>query len=346
MARAPAKLKSNPSPPRGNSPHAFAHPFDSAIMPPARTCYFAAPRLIGPEEITDNQRSSWRRTFLQRPIHSLPAMRIFRIRPRNVSLQFSGPSFTHIPSIIREQHARTSRLEPRQAYVPPTSLFFDESAKKSTNKPPSPRAWNNYRNASFLRSHRRRPPPFSNDIFHIGPDVPLQSPPENRALRSARKTRLKSHANVLPVAAFTTMVHTHLRIVLQPLLAHERRLDLPSESRAASAPGRARKRNRTLNFSIFRIRTARITPWPRMEKHGPAVRRPNPSPLIRLQTRRRKLPGLATIPPNAVSRHGRILTPTRAVTVPDRISLQRSRSHDACPSRPNLLPPLASLELH
>src|SRR5437667_9373529 len=40
-------------PPRITLRNAFAHPFDSAIAA-ARTCY--APRLIGPEEITDKQR--------------------------------------------------------------------------------------------------------------------------------------------------------------------------------------------------------------------------------------------------------------------------------------------------
>ena len=41
------------APPRVTLRNAFAHPFDSAIAA-ARTCY--APRLIGPEEITDKQR--------------------------------------------------------------------------------------------------------------------------------------------------------------------------------------------------------------------------------------------------------------------------------------------------
>src|SRR5260370_24380070 len=41
------------APPRVTLRNYFAHPFDSAIAA-ARTCY--APRLIGPEEITDKQR--------------------------------------------------------------------------------------------------------------------------------------------------------------------------------------------------------------------------------------------------------------------------------------------------
>src|SRR5438309_9464639 len=40
------------APPRVTLRNTFAHPFDSAIAA-ARTCY--APRLIGPEEITDKQ---------------------------------------------------------------------------------------------------------------------------------------------------------------------------------------------------------------------------------------------------------------------------------------------------
>src|SRR5258706_10664731 len=41
------------APPRVTLRNAWAHPFDSAIAA-ARTCY--APRLIGPEEVTDKQR--------------------------------------------------------------------------------------------------------------------------------------------------------------------------------------------------------------------------------------------------------------------------------------------------
>ena len=61
MVAAQSRMFENPfpgelvhsAPPRVTLRNAWAHPFDSAIAA-ARTCY--APRLIGPEEITDKQR--------------------------------------------------------------------------------------------------------------------------------------------------------------------------------------------------------------------------------------------------------------------------------------------------
>ena len=213
------------APPRVTLRNAFAHPFDSAIAA-ARTCY--APRLIGPEEITDKQRLNIGAATFYSGHHTVYQHAHFEFGLENVSRQFVWSSLHAHPFYNSEQQSqRYVRLDRAQAYVPPTSLFFDESCKELYEAAIA-RAWNYYRELSSLLIADART--ILNDIWHIGP---MSHPKRLQKIeRSAEKRAIEIARYVLPVAAFTTMVHTVSGIVLHRLWRMSAASDTPSEARA------------------------------------------------------------------------------------------------------------------
>jgi thymidylate synthase ThyX len=213
------------APPRVTLRNAFAHPFDSAIAA-ARTCY--APRLIGPEEITDKQRLNIGAATFYSGHHTVYQHAHFEFGLENVSRQFVW-SFLHAHPFYNseQQSQRYVRLDRPQAYVPPTSLFFDEKSKEIYESAIA-RAWNYYRELSSLLVADARA--ILNDIWHIGP---MSHPKRLQKIeRSAEKRAIEIARYVLPVAAFTTMVHTLSGIVLHRLWRMSAASDTPSEARA------------------------------------------------------------------------------------------------------------------
>jgi thymidylate synthase ThyX len=211
--------------PRVTLRNAFAHPFDSAIAA-ARTCY--APRLIGPEEITDKQRLNIGAATFYSGHHTVYQHAHFEFGLENISRQFVW-SFLHAHPFYNseQQSQRYVRLDRPQAYVPPTSLFFDENSKEIYEAAIA-RAWNYYRELSSLLIADARA--ILNDIWHIGP---MSHPKRLRKIeRSAEKRAIEIARYVLPVAAFTTMVHTLSGIVLHRLWRMSAASDTPSEARA------------------------------------------------------------------------------------------------------------------
>jgi len=212
-------------PPRVTLRNAFAHPFDSAIAA-ARTCY--APRLIGPEEITDKQRLNIGAATFYSGHHTVYQHAHFEFGLENVSRQFVW-SFLHAHPFYNseQQSQRYVRLDRAQAYVPPTSLFFDEKCKE-VYEAAIARAWNYYRELSSLLIADARA--ILNDIWHVG----AMSHPKRlqKIERSAEKRAIEIARYVLPVAAFTTMVHTLSGIVLHRLWRMSAASDTPSEARA------------------------------------------------------------------------------------------------------------------
>jgi thymidylate synthase ThyX len=204
----------------------FAHPFDSAIAA-ARTCY--APRLIGPEEITDKQRLNIGAATFYSGHHTVYQHAHFEFGLENISRQFVW-SFLHAHPFYNseQQSQRYVRLDRAQAYVPPVSLFFDEKCKE-IYEGAIVRAWNYYRELSSLLVTDART--ILNDIWHIGP----MSHPKRlqRIERSAEKRAIEIARYVLPLAAFTTIVHTISGIVLHRLWRMSAASDTPSEARAA-----------------------------------------------------------------------------------------------------------------
>jgi len=205
--------------------NAFAHPFDSAIAA-ARTCY--APRLIGPEEITDKQRLNIGAATFYSGHHTVYQHAHFEFGLENVSRQLVW-SFLHAHPFYNseQQSQRYVRLDRPQAYVPLVSLFFDEKSKEIYEAAIA-RAWNYYRELSSLLIADART--ILNDIWHVGP---MSHPKRLQKIeRSSEKRAIEIARYVLPVAAFTTMVHTISGIVLHRLWRMSTASDTPSEARA------------------------------------------------------------------------------------------------------------------
>jgi len=211
--------------PRVTLRNAFAHPFDSAIAA-ARTCY--APRLITPEEITDKQRLNIGAATFYSGHHTVYQHAHFEFGLENVSRQFVW-SFLHAHPFYNseQQSQRYVRLDRAQAYIPPASLFFNES-HRHIYETAIARAWNAYRELSQILVNDSRS--ILSDIWHISP---MSHPKRLQKIeRSAEKRAIEIARYVLPVAAFTTMVHTISGIVLHRLWRMSAASDTPSESRA------------------------------------------------------------------------------------------------------------------
>src|SRR5271155_4948734 len=211
--------------PRVTLRNAFAHPYDSAIAA-ARTCY--ASRLIVPEEITDKQRLNIGAATFYSGHHTVYQHAHFEFGLENVSRQFVW-SFLHAHPFYNseQQSQRYVRMERAQAYVPPVSLFFDEGSREIYEAAIS-RAWAYYRELSLLLVGEARN--ILSDIWHIGP---MSHPKRIQKIeRSAEKRAIEIARYVLPVAAFTTMVHTLSGIVLHRLWRMCSASDTPSEARA------------------------------------------------------------------------------------------------------------------
>src|SRR6266478_1576731 len=213
------------APPRVTLRNAFAHPFDSAIAA-ARTCYSS--RLIGPEEINDKQRLNIGAATFFSGHHTVYQHAHFEFGLENISRQFVW-SFLHAHPFYNseQQSQRYVRMDRTQAYVPDLSLFFDAESRAIYERAIS-RAWSYYRELSSLLLPQSRE--ILLDIWHVGP---MSHPKRIQKIeRSAEKRAIEIARYVLPVAAFTTMVHTVSGIVLHRLWRMCAASDTPSEARA------------------------------------------------------------------------------------------------------------------
>src|ERR1700730_8492607 len=213
------------APPRVTLRNAFAHPYDSAIAA-ARTCY--ASRLIVPEEITDKQRLNIGAATFYSGHHTVYQHAHFEFGLEYVSRQFVWSSLHVHPFYNSEQQSqRYVRLDRAQGYIPSPSLFFND-AHRAIYEQSIARAWNTYRELSTLLVNDARA--ILSDIWHLGP---MSHPKRLQKIeRAAEKRAIEIARYVLPVAAFTTMVHTVSGIVLHRLWRMSAASDTPSESRA------------------------------------------------------------------------------------------------------------------
>jgi len=231
MAAQPHSLPDSPSDslvetssPRVTLRNAFAHPFDSAIAA-ARTCYSA--RLIQPEEVTDKQKTLIGAATFYGGHHTVYQHAHFEFGLENVSRQFVW-SFLHAHPFYNseQQSQRYVRLDRAQAFVPPESLFFG-AAERAIYERAIARAWDHYRALTKLLQPRARE--ILGDIWHVGP----MSHPKRaeKVERQSEKRAIEVARYVLPVAAFTTMVHTLSGIVLHRLYRMSAASDTPWEAR-------------------------------------------------------------------------------------------------------------------
>ena len=210
--------------PRVTLRNSFAHPFDSAIAA-ARTCY--APRLIGPEEVTEKQRVTIGSGTYYGGHHTVYQHAHFEFGLENISRQFVW-SFLHAHPFYNseQQSQRYVRLDRAQAYVPPEGRHFGAN-ERTIYETAISRAWGFYRELTQVLEPTARE--ILGDIWHVSE----MSHPKRvqKVARQSEKRAIELARYVLPVAAFTTMVHTLSGIVLHRLWRMHAASDTPSEAR-------------------------------------------------------------------------------------------------------------------
>src|SRR5690606_22803902 len=195
-------------------------PFDGAIAA-ARTCY--SPRVVAPSEITDRQRDSIGSLTFDGGHHTVYQHAHFEFGLENISRQFVWTSLHSYPFYNSEQSSqRYVKLREPRAFVPPISgeaLAVYERAILS--------AWDTYAELSAL---------LKDDAFAILKELryvtPRASAERLRAIeRDAEKRAIETARYVIPVAAFTSMVHTISGITLHRLRRMAAAGDTPWEAR-------------------------------------------------------------------------------------------------------------------
>ena len=208
------------APPAVTLRNAPSAPFDGAIAA-ARTCY--SPRVIGVGEVTDSQRGTIGALTFDAGHHTVYQHAHFEFGLENISRQFVW-SFLHAyPFYNSEQSSqRYVKLNEPRAFVPPLAgeaLGVYERAVL--------RAWDDYAKLSAL---------LKDDAFAILKQlrhVTPQASSERLAAieREAVKKAIEVARYVIPIAAFTSMVHTVSGITLHRLRRMMNVGDTPHEAR-------------------------------------------------------------------------------------------------------------------
>ncbi|MGH9775381.1 MAG: FAD-dependent thymidylate synthase [Candidatus Acidiferrales bacterium] len=227
--------------PRVTLRNSFAHPYDSAIAA-ARTCY--SPRIIAPDEVTEKQRVNIGAATFFGGHHTVYQHAHFEFGLENVSRQFVW-SFLHAHPFYNseQQSQRYVRLDRAQAFVPPESEHFG-AEERAIYERAIARSWDAYRElAKVLEPGARE---ILGDIWHVG----TMSHPKRaqKVARQAEKRAIEVARYALPVAAFTTMVHTISGIVLHRLWRMCGACDTPAEARAVVGEMVARVREVDAGF--------------------------------------------------------------------------------------------------
>jgi thymidylate synthase ThyX len=212
------------APPRVTLRNSFAHPYDSAIAA-ARTCY--STRLISPEEVTEKQRVTIGSATYYGGHHTVYQHAHFEFGLENVSRQFVW-SFLHAHPFYNseQQSQRYVRLDRAQAYTPPESAKFGPPERAIYQRAVA-RAWEHYRTLTKVLEPEARG--ILGTIWHVSE----MSHPKRvqKVARQSEKRAIEVARYVLPVAAFTTMVHTVSGVVLHRLWRMRAANDTPAEAR-------------------------------------------------------------------------------------------------------------------
>jgi thymidylate synthase ThyX len=209
-------------PPQVTLRNSFSRPYDGAIAA-ARTCY--SPRVVGPDEVTDRHRETIGPLTFEGGHHTVFQHAHFEFGLENVSRQFVW-SFLHSHSFYNSEQSsqRFVRLDEVRAHVPqdlhPEARRVYEDAVVA--------AWDAYRRlAALLKEDTRR---ILGEVRHLTERASEKR--RKKVEREAEKKAIEVARYVIPVAAFTSMVHTVSGIVLHRLYRMMRTGDVPRESAA------------------------------------------------------------------------------------------------------------------
>jgi thymidylate synthase ThyX len=197
-----------------------AVPYDGAIAA-ARTCY--APRVIGTTEITDKQRDSIGPLTFEGGHHTVFQHAHFEFGLENISRQFVWSVLHAYPFYNSEQSSqRYVKLKEPRAFMPP----LDGEARQVYEQAVLS-AWDYYAELSAL---------LKDDAWAILKELRYLRPSNNAERhaaveREAEKKAIETARYVIPIAAFTSMVHTVSGLVLHRLHRMLHAGDTPYEAR-------------------------------------------------------------------------------------------------------------------
>lgn len=208
------------SPPLVTLRHAPPAPYDGAIAA-ARTCY--SPRVVDAREVTEGQRAAIGGLTFDAGHHTVYQHAHFEFGLENVSRQFVWSFLHSYPFYNSEQSSqRYVRLREPRAFVPPLTGEALEVYERAIL-----RAWDDYATLADL---------LQDDTFTILKELRYVTPRasaerlkgiEKEAVRKAIETA----RYVIPIAAFTSMVHTISGITLHRLRRMMNTGDAPHETR-------------------------------------------------------------------------------------------------------------------
>jgi len=200
--------------------NASARPYDGAIAA-ARTCY--SPRVIGPDEVTPGQRDSIGPLTFEGGHHTVYQHAHFEFGLENVSRQLVWAFLHSHPFYNSEQSSqRFVRLDEVAAYVPPAL----SAAAREVYERELGEAWATYRALSaILKEDTHR---ILGEIRHLTPNASEKR--RKKVARESEKKAIELARYVIPVAAFTSMVHAVSGIVLHRLRRMMRTGDVPTEA--------------------------------------------------------------------------------------------------------------------
>ena len=199
-------------------------PFDGAIAA-ARTCY--SPRVIAATEVTASQRDTIGALTFDAGHHTVYQHAHFEFGVENVSRQVVWTFLHSYPFYNSEQSSqRYVKLREPRAFVPPLAgeaLDVYEAAIV--------RAWDRYAELSSL---------LKDDAHAILKELryvrPTTNPERLKQIdKDAEKRAIETARYVIPIAAFTSMVHTVSGIVLHRLHRMVNTGDAPFEARQVVA---------------------------------------------------------------------------------------------------------------
>jgi thymidylate synthase ThyX len=206
--------------PRVTLRSAPAVPYDGAIAA-ARTCY--SPRVIGAEEITDTQRDSIGPLTFEGGHHTVFQHAHFEFGLENISRQFVWSVLHAYPFYNSEQSSqRYVKLKEPRAFVPPL-----EGEARQVYERAVLTAWDCYGELSAL---------LKDDAWAILKELrylrPSNTAERHRQVeREAEKKAIETARYVIPLGAFTSMVHTVSGLVLHRLHRMLHAGDTPYEAR-------------------------------------------------------------------------------------------------------------------
>ena len=224
------------APPRITLRSSPAVPYDGAIAA-ARTCY--SPRVIERSEITDKQRDSIGPLTFDGGHHTVFQHAHFEFGLENISRQLVWSVLHSYPFYNSEQSSqRYVKLNEPRAFVPPI-----DGEARAVYEAAVVRAWDRYAELSAL---------LKDDALTILKDLryvrPTTNPERLKQIdKDAEKRAIETARYVIPIGAFTSMVHTVSGIVLHRLQRMVNTSDTPHEARVVIGEAFSRQASHIVN---------------------------------------------------------------------------------------------------